>query len=331
MQSKGFWTRIGLSTTCILSIGIYSFAQTEGNPTPEEVVIKAVDLGPKVKERKPPLNIRIDPYESVRKRVSESPIYVLLPELPFSISWRHSHPDFLISPRVVETWRPDIHNQGLVFHVFDKMGEALGQQLEANEAKYCQWTLSIVDEKGEMFQYYAGTDGVAPPRELLWNGRNDRGDWIQVGRSYSPLYKFVGPDGSQHTTEDSLLRLNSFVRSEADGVHISLDLGTLFGPRRDMVQLQPAGLDMLRSVADTIKLREDQLLSQIHVFGPTAELAKMEAAAISDYLLPELVLDIKTVTIKSEIAALADQRVEISLKNRPKEPAPTKKLQRAKR
>ena len=316
MRSFSFLVQLSISSTCLFRIAVDARAQTGGGPTPQEVVIKAVDAGSRVKERKTLLTIHVDPYETLRTKL-EPALSVLLPELPLAFEWRYSYPQILTSPRVVEAWRSDLPiNQGIVFHVLDRLQDALGRQVEPNEAKYCQWTLSIVDESGEIFQYYAGNDGAAPPKELLWDGRNDRGDWVQVGHSYSPVYKFVTPDGSQHTAEDPLMRLATFTRQEPDGLHISLDLGALFGPTKILYAPDPQGTGVLRAVADYIKLHDEQVLSNVHVYGLTDESAKAQAVAVSDYLVGELMMESSGIVVKGEKADPLGQRVEILLQNR---------------
>ena len=289
----------------------------EGSSLPQEVVVKGADVDRRVKLRKTPLNIQVDPYETVRTK-QRPPLYILLPELPFSVDWRGSYPDFLSNPRVLEAWRSVFpKRQGVVFYVREKLEDALQRPLESNEAKYCQWSLNIVDENGDIFEYFTGETGAAPPKEFFWNGRNDRGDWIQVGHTYSPVYKFTGPEGSQYTAEGSLIRFDNFAHPESDGIHLSLASESLFGPKKSLREVEPDGVELLHATVDYIKLHDDEMLSGIRVFASTNEIAKAQAASVLGFLARELAMDSHDVTVYLAAANSSDQRVEITLRNRP--------------
>src|SRR5665213_805827 len=69
---------------------------------PTEVVIKAE--GNKLTDTKPPLLITVDPFETIRPELKPDE-NLLLAVSPLTVSWRRTHPEFLMNDRVIEPWR----------------------------------------------------------------------------------------------------------------------------------------------------------------------------------------------------------------------------------
>src|SRR5665213_724671 len=69
---------------------------------PAEVVIKAE--GNKLTDTKPPLAISVDEFETIRPELKPDE-NLLLAVSPLTVSWRRTHPEFLMNDRVIEPWR----------------------------------------------------------------------------------------------------------------------------------------------------------------------------------------------------------------------------------
>lgn len=288
-------------------------APAPGNGLPTEVVVRGE--GGKLSDTKPPLKIAVDPFETIRADLQPDP-NLLLAASPLTVSWRRTHPEFLMNERVVQPWRGTFSDRpGIPFRVREQLESALGSKLEDRQARAWRWSLSIADEQGRVFQHYGGAGD--PPVELLWSGQNEQGDWIGAGRSYSPVYGFTGPDGSQHTRVGAPLLFKGVVHQEDTGLHVTLDSAVLFGASKaTSVVSAPAGADLLRSAADLIKRRDSGIPIAVRVFAKTEELGRAQAAAVQAYLLRALMVGPRYVTVEAERVPFSDQRVEVVLLNR---------------
>ena len=281
----------------------------------QDVEIRGVQTGNKLENVKPPLNIEVDPVETIRPSL-EPDRSLLLAVSPLTVSWRLTHPDTLDNQRVIQPWRLTFSRKtGVVLRVRDHLCEILGRKLTAREAKPYAWNLTIADEEGRVFHRYEGTSN--PPEELVWSGQNDQNEWIKAGHSYAAVYTFIDPSGTPHRGVGKPLLFHGLAHQEDTGLHLTLDSSILFGSAKTAAELEkPAGYDLLRSAADLVKRRYSAVPIAVRVFAATKELADTQAAAVQGFLLQELMAAGKNVTVDGARAAFSDQRVEIVLLNR---------------
>ncbi len=289
--------------------------QPGANGIPTEVLIKAEDSPNKLGIQKPPLRIEVDSFESIRDALAPDQS-LLLAVSPLTVSWRRTHPETLMDERVIEPWRTTFSARpGIAFRVRDQLSDLLQQKLDDKTSKDYGWSVTIADEEGRVFHHFEGSK--EPPEELLWNGQNDQGEWLHAGRSYSAVYSFTDPNGSPRTAVGKPLLFKGIVHQEDTGMHISLDSAVLFGSNKQGSDLSAAGgTDLLRSAADLIKRRFTGIPISVRVFAATKELGDAQAQAIYAYLLKELMLMPKNVSVDAARAAYSDQRTEIVLLNR---------------
>lgn len=291
--------------------------KTSPKGMPTEVVIKGEEgsvnkLGG---NQKPPLNIDVDAYESIRPSLLPDQS-LLLAVSPLTVSWRRTHPEFLANDRIIRPWLTTFSQRpGVVFRVRDELSEVLQRRIEPKEARGYAWSLTVADEEGRVFHSYQGSSD--PPEEQIWSGQNDQGEWIRAGRSYSAVYTFTDSNGSQRTSVGKPLLFRGIVHQEDTGMHLSLDSQVLFGTGKTNSDIaQPAGMDLLRSAADLIKRRFTGIPLSIRVFAQTKELGDAQANAIFEYISRELMVAARNISVDAARAAYSDQRVEIILLNR---------------
>ena len=285
-----------------------------GGKLPTEVVIKA-EGGAKLSDAKPPLHIEVDSFETIRPSLAPDE-NLLLAVSPLTVSWRRTHPEFLMNDRVIQPWRTTFSQRaGIPFRVKDQLETLVGRKLDPKEARKWGWSLTIADEDGRVFHNYQGSG--EPPEELLWSGQNDQGEWVRAGRSYSAVYSFTTPDGSPRTIVGKPLLFKGIVHQEDTGLHVSLDSSALFGQAKTGSELAaPVGPDVLRSAADLIKRRFFGIPVAVRVFANTKELGEAQAKTIQNYLLRELMVAARSISVDATRAPFSDQRVEIVLLNR---------------
>ncbi|MBI5210116.1 MAG: hypothetical protein HY927_09115 [Elusimicrobia bacterium] len=282
---------------------------------PAEVTIRAEDSAGRVSVSKPPLNLEVDPYESIRPALKPDES-LLLAISPLTVSWRRTHPEFLKNERVIQPWRTTFSPRpGIVFHPLDQLFEALQRKLEPKESKDYGWSLSIVDEEGRVFHRYEGADD--PPDEIVWSGQNEPGEWIQAGRSYSAVYTFTEPGGARRTNFGKPLLFKGIVHQEESGLYISLDAAVLFGKGKSGAELaKPGGEDLMRSAADLIKRRFGGIPMSVRVFAGTKELGESQGNNVAAFLVRELMINPPGISVAAARAAFSESRVDIVLMNR---------------
>ena len=281
---------------------------------PTEIVIKAE--GNKLADVKPPLSITVDPFETIRPELKPDE-NLLLAVSPLTVSWRRTHPEFLMNERVIEPWRTTFSQRpGISFKIREQLENLLGGgKGDPKELKKWGWSLTIADEEGRVFHHYEGSGD--PPEELLWSGQNDQGEWVRAGRSYSAIYTFTSPDGSPRTRVGNPLLFKGIVHQEDTGLHISLDSAVLFGTNKNGQSLQEGpGTDLLRSAADLVKRRFPAIPISVRVYANTKELGDAQATAVQKYLLSDLMVPTRNVATDAARAPFSDQRVEVVLLNR---------------
>ena len=281
----------------------------------QDVEIRGVQTGNKLENVKPPLNIEVDAFETIRPAL-EPDQSMLLAVSPLTVSWRRTHPETLDNQRVIQPWRLTFSQRaGIILRVRDQLFAVLGRKLEPREAKAYSWNITIADEEGRVFHRYEGTSN--PPEELVWSGQNDQDEWIKAGHSYAAVYTFTDPSGTPHRGVGKPLLFHGLAHQEDTGLHLTLDSAVLYGAAKTASELEkPAGYDLLRSAADLVKRRYSGVPIAVRVFAATKELADTQAAAVQGFLLQELMAAGKNVTVDGARAAFSDQRVEIVLLNR---------------
>jgi hypothetical protein len=221
-----------------------------------------------------------------------------------------------MNERVIQPWRGTFSQRpGISFKIREQLEVILARKLEPKEDRKWGWSLTIADEEGRVFHRYEGSN--EPPAELLWSGQNDQGEWVRAGRSYSAVYTFTSPDGSPRTAVGKPLLFKGIVHQEDSGLHISLDSAALFGTGKAAQDLQgPTGPDVLRSAADVIKRKFSAIPIAVRVFANTKELGDAQAKAVQEFLLRELMVASRHISVDATRAPFSDQRVEVVLLNR---------------
>ena len=289
-------------------------ASSDAPSMPQEIVIRGEDRGSKIGSRKPMLDLKADPFETIRPTL-EPDQTLLMAQSPLTTGWKHTHPDILYSDRVIEPWRGIFSDRsGILFNLRQQLQEVLQKAVDNSEAKHYQWSLTIADEEGRVFQQYEGSK--KPPEELFWNGQNSRRQWVQPGRSYSPVYKFVDSGGSPYTRVGKPIVFNGIAHQDSNGLLIGLDSGVLFGQEKTAVQFAKPGESLARDAADFIKRRYSGSGVAIRVYAGTKDLAATQGATMQTYLAKQLMLAPQSLTVQPDVAPFPEQRVEVVLLTR---------------
>lgn len=276
----------------------------------EDIVIKGEETQ-KPSITRPLLQILFDPAETIRDSLNldES---LLLTEHPQIFAWKKTHPQLLYNRRVIQPSETVISEELQIhFNLSKKLSEAMGDSLNKKQVKLIQWTLTIADEQGKVFQAFQGK-GVSD-QDLVWNGKNDKGEWIKSGHSYSPVYLFTDTQSGSHSLIGKPVQYKGVVHQEDSNLFLSLDSSILFGADKKAKQLQPEGEKLLRSSADWIKRSHFGLSLRIQTYAENEDLAALQANSIRDFLISELMISPQNVILENASAAFPYQRIDLVL------------------
>ncbi len=292
-----------------------SWAQQAATPAPDgklqDVVIKADDKEDP-SQGKPPLEIPVDPYESIRPSLKPDEGW-LLAQSPVLVTWSRSRPDRLKEEHVVEPWNDALTDfEDVELPVRSELAVALGRAPSARELKG-SWSVSIVDEDGKPIRKF---DGSGAPERLTWNGRSEEGDWLRAGHAYSAVYKFSDSTTTARTVLGQPIEYAGLVRKEGESRVIGLDSAQLFGVDRQARALADAGQPLLRAAADWVRRHAFGAPLLVRVYGSDTATAQAQAAAAKAYLVGELEVTPEAVAAEAASAPAADQRLELLVGSR---------------
>jgi len=263
---------------------------------------------------KPLCDIPFDPYETIRRSL-EPDQSLFLALSPAIDGWSRDRPIILMNSHLLQPWNDGLFKdlQTMRLRIVSVVLEdQRGRRLDLEDLKGISWSLSIVDENGQVFERFKG-DGV-PPEMIPWNGRSGRGQWLAAGHDYSAIYVFSRQKSAPHTFLGQPLRFPAVTHKVPKGMVIGLDSSLLFGPQRDQVTLaEPGGLNLLRASADWIRRRAHGSDIAIRIFSADKELAEAQALQVKNYLVSELSMPAKKISIAAFIAAPSDVRLDLQV------------------
>ncbi|HNW44022.1 MAG TPA: hypothetical protein PKI19_05915 [Elusimicrobiales bacterium] len=281
---------------------------------PEEVVIKA-EAAAEIRTRKPPLKVKTDNLESIKKSF-ESDKNLFLFESGDFVSFSRNYPEKLLSARVIKPWLTSFSDRTVItFYPLRKFEEVFSRTYSEKTAKALQWTLSITDEEGKIFHKYTGSG--LPPESISWSGENDQREWVRAGHSYAPMYVFTDEYGAPKTVIGELVRFYAIVYQKGSRLTVSLDSSLLFGPNKSAkVVDKEKGESLLAATGDLIKRRYYNMPLKVNVYAQTKALAETQAGLIKQYLKNLLMCPENLLSYEGFDDTFAQQRADIVLLNK---------------
>ncbi|MCX5785546.1 MAG: hypothetical protein NTX59_07640 [Elusimicrobia bacterium] len=281
---------------------------------PREVVIKS-ETDSEMRTKKPPLEIKTDELESIEKSLEPDTELFLFESGDFA-GYSRNYPETISSFRVIKPWRTGFGDMPVItFYPGKKFKELFGRADSGRTSKEIQWTLSVTDEEGKIFQKYGGAG--FPPETINWSGENDRHDWLKAGHSYAPVYVFVDGDGSSKTAIGERIKYTAMVFQKEGGTGIGLDSAVVFGSDKALKNIEtPDGEAMLDAATDLVKRRYYGLPMKVSVYAQTKELADLQAELIRKYLKTGLMAAENIISCEGFADTFSQQRVDIMLANK---------------
>lgn len=261
---------------------------------------------------KPHLDLKADPFASIRKSL-EPEDALLLADPPQAVTWKKTYSEFLNSLLVIRPGGVALSQRPrLVFHPRDELDRLVRRSVDDKDRNRYKWSLSIADADGNIFQRFDGAGNM--PEQVLWNGQNEKKDWLQAGQSYSPVYAFTDPFGMSYTGVGKALKFRGIVHEEDQKMVIVLDSSVLFGQDKRRQSLDDGeGLELLRSVADFVKRFYYRVPMNLRIYASDEALAMTQAKAFVHYFTAELLAKENEISSQAFKAPYLSQRVEVVL------------------
>lgn len=284
------------------------------NEIPDEIVIKS-ETEEKLRTDRPPLKIKTDDFETIRKSLDPDRDLFLFESGDF-LSLSRNYPEKLFSPQIIQPWRAGFSDKTVIaFYPRRKFEEVFNRNFTDKTAEGIQWTLSVTDEEGKIFHKYAGAG--LPPEVIEWTGENDQREWLKAGHNYAPVYVFVDNMGAPKTVMGDIIKFTAIVFQKGSRLNISLDSVAVFGPTKSMKTIDKAqGEALLAATADLIKRRYYNVPVKIEVYAQTIELGEVQAGQIKEFLKKALMTGENIITPEGFEESFSQQRIDIVLLNK---------------
>ena len=239
---------------------------------PDEIVIKS-ETEDKLRTDRPPLKIKTDDFETIRKSLDPDRDLFLFESGDF-LSMSRNYPEKLFSTQIIQPWRAGFSDKTVIaFYPRRKFEEVFNRNFTDKTAEGVQWTISVTDEEGKIFHKYAGSG--LPPEVIEWSGENDQREWLKAGHNYAPVYVFVDNMGVPKTVMGDIIKFTAIVFQKGSRLNISLDSAAVFGPAKSMKTIERTqGEALLAATADLIKRRYYNVPVKVEVYAQTIELGK---------------------------------------------------------
>ncbi|MEO0254605.1 MAG: hypothetical protein ABIN20_04200 [candidate division WOR-3 bacterium] len=232
----------------IASLNIYG----QGTQTPqEEVEIKGKFKG-KIKERKPIWNLTFDLFDAAYEPFENKGYIfdnrfgkgIIKPPLPS-----------LASEELRKPWLQSIvQGEVGIFYPF------YGRDVKT-------WKLTILDAKGNIFRVYSGED--EPPSKIKWDGRNEKGEILDVSLLYFYTAEVQDEAGNIVKTPEKSIKLSGILWQDGVNWIISIDGNEVFEKNSSKIK----NYSLLEEARSIIK-EKAKVKVEVIVYGQNPELTR---------------------------------------------------------
>lgn len=179
------------------------------------------------------------------------------------------------------------------------------------------WEMTITDTEGHSFRKFSGKG--LPPANIRWNGRSERGEIVEVGKSYSAVIGYKDTRGQNRNYVGEPFSFDGVIHQESKGLIISLDLSAVFISKKGSSEneiIEESSLELLRETADYIKRYYFTLPISIECYSKDLKMSAVRAQAVSKILQSFLLLPRGEIPTAGFPSDLSSERIDIVITNR---------------
>ncbi|MBI2118762.1 MAG: hypothetical protein HYT97_03940 [Elusimicrobia bacterium] len=180
------------------------------------------------------------------------------------------------------------------------------------------WEMVIADSEGHPFHTFKGKS--LPPAKILWTGRNETNQMMEVGKNYSTVLTCKDNRGQSRNLISKPFWFEGILHQEAKGLFISLSPNALFKEKEentDQFKISELGVDLLKESADWIKRYAFTLPLEVEYYFIKEEpLAQTKAQIISKFLSDQLILPEGRIPIHTHPSQKNSEEIALIIGNR---------------
>ncbi len=243
----------------------FNLLAQEEKEVQEEFEIKAKFKG-KIDERKPIWKIKFDIFEAAYEPFKNKGYIfderfgkgIIKPPIPS-----------LASQELRKPWLQSIiRGEVGLFHPF------YGRDVK-------EWKLIILDAKGNIFRTYSGED--EPPPKIKWDGRNERGEILDVSLIYFYTAEVKDEAGNFVKSPEKPIKLAGILWQEGINWTISVDGNEIFDKNSSKIK----NYELLEEAKSIIK-EKARVKVQVVVYGQNPELTGKRYETLVEWLKDNL-------------------------------------------
>ncbi len=240
--------------------------------------------------QKPPPSIDLDIKEIIESGTAQTD-HVLQETRPIPSDEDFNHYANLDSNQIMKAWKPLIPEPPLV---------SFKPGLSTLATK--RWEFRVSDQSGERVKVIEGK-GV-PPREINWDGRNERGEYISVGTLYS--YQFLTFDEHEnvHTFPGDPFQLDALMYKQKNRISIEIAVNKLF--QENSAELKPTIQGIWDRAIDVIRENSSHPIS-LEMYADNAKAPVVEERRQKLIGLISDATNIPAVDIRHKVDKVADR------------------------
>ena len=274
-----------LAIICILTVA--GFAQEEIS----KEIIKGEYLG-KIDEKKPPTELKYDIFEVVTPYGREGS-YIYDMELQVHSEISSTPLPILASNQIRKPWLGNILTPPITISKIS---------VEKNVE---QWELVITDAMGGVYRTFAGMGN--PPKAIEWDGRDSKGNMIDLGKNYSYYLRVIDKENKSSFQLGKKVSVPALYWKEELNSVVRLDGRIVF--KNNSSHISESGKDLLEEAADYIRMDINKRL-RIIVYSQNENLAMERTKKIANFLLDRIILPEKALASVIGYESIGEDRTD---------------------
>lgn len=199
---------------------------------------------------------------------------------------------------------------------FYPLRDILSEISSENVAK--GWEMVIADSEGHSFHTFKGKS--LPPANIIWNGRNETNQMMEVGKNYSTVLKYKDSRGQSRNFVSKPFWFEGIIHQESKGLFISLSPNVLFKEKDEspeQIKISELGIDLLKESSDWIKRYAFTLPLQVEYYFVKEEtLAQVKAQIIAKFLSDQFIFSEGKISVHTIPSKKNSEEIALVIGNR---------------
>lgn len=151
------------------------------------------------------------------------------------------------------------------------------------EREVKEWELKIIDSNNKVFRTYTGEG--KPPRIIKWDGKNEKGEVLDVSLDYFYIFTVKDAIGNEVKTTPKKIKLSGILYEDGPRWIVSVDGNEIFEKNRDKMK----SLALLEEAKSIIK-EKARAKVKVVVYGKNPELTRKRYERVMEWIKNNLIL-----------------------------------------